>query len=237
MVIYVKISDYLKKEGIAVQEACSSGEAATQRLMDLLEAASALNDREAYRATLLEKGKHCPFAMGEGIAILHADGDFVQQAAVAVLIVKAGESVLFNDEPCDLLMMLASEKELTHIKLLSSLAELLMDDAFCQRLREAEDVREVQVAFAAEEQKLTTPQLRKVTSRHPLHIRPANRLAGVLSRYDGSLHILCGDKRVNAKSVMSLMSAGIRRGDSLTLEAKGLQSAELLQQAEQFFNM
>ena len=51
--------------------------------------------------------------------------------------------------------------------------------------------------------------------------RPVAVIVQISSRFDSKVFISVKDKRVNAKSIMGMMSLGFRNGDELTVEADG----------------
>lgn len=54
-----------------------------------------------------------------------------------------------------------------------------------------------------------------------LDARPVAMLVQVASQYDSSVYIESGDKRVNAKSIMGMMSLGMTNGDEVEVSAEG----------------
>ncbi len=64
---------------------------------------------------------------------------------------------------------------------------------------------------------------RKITIKNAsgLHARPAGELAKLCSRCKSDIVIIAGEKRVNPKSILILMSAAIRCGTEITVECSG----------------
>ena len=54
-----------------------------------------------------------------------------------------------------------------------------------------------------------------------LEARPVAMLVQVASQYESSIYIECGDKKVNAKSIMGMMSLVLTRGTEVTIDAQG----------------
>lgn len=54
-----------------------------------------------------------------------------------------------------------------------------------------------------------------------LEARPVALLVQVASQYDSSVYIEYGDKRVNAKSIMGMMTLVLVAGDKVTVTAEG----------------
>lgn len=54
-----------------------------------------------------------------------------------------------------------------------------------------------------------------------LEARPVALLVQVASQYDSAVYIEYGDKRVNAKSIMGMMTLVLVAGDKVTISADG----------------
>lgn len=61
----------------------------------------------------------------------------------------------------------------------------------------------------------------EVTSKSGLHARPAATLAKLAARATSTVTLRSGEKTVNAASVLSLISAGITQGQTVTVECEG----------------
>ena len=62
-----------------------------------------------------------------------------------------------------------------------------------------------------------------------LHTRPGNMFVKKAKEYTSAVTLVKGDKRVNAKSLLTLMKAGISLGDRIIIEAEGPDEAEAVQ--------
>ena len=64
---------------------------------------------------------------------------------------------------------------------------------------------------------------KKMTIKIPtgLEARPVALLVQVASQYESSIYIECEDKKVNAKSIMGMMSLGLAAGEEVTVSANG----------------
>ena len=58
-----------------------------------------------------------------------------------------------------------------------------------------------------------------------LEARPVAMLVQVASQYDSRIQIECGDKRVNAKSIMGMMTLGLNIGEDIVVSADGADEA------------
>ena len=54
-----------------------------------------------------------------------------------------------------------------------------------------------------------------------LEDRRIAELVQIASSFDSRIYIVCGEKKVNAKSIMGMMSLELREGDSIIVEADG----------------
>lgn len=54
-----------------------------------------------------------------------------------------------------------------------------------------------------------------------LEARPVALLVQVASQYESSIYIECEEKKVNAKSIMGMMSLGLAAGEAVTVSANG----------------
>ena len=62
---------------------------------------------------------------------------------------------------------------------------------------------------------------KEMAIRIPLDARPAAELVALASRYESSVYIACGNKRVNAKSIMGMMSLALPVGAELSVTIDG----------------
>ncbi|MDK2808305.1 MAG: catabolite repression HPr-like protein [Clostridiales bacterium] len=54
-----------------------------------------------------------------------------------------------------------------------------------------------------------------------LEARPVALLVQVASQYESSIYIECEEKKVNAKSIMGMMSLGLAAGEEVLVSANG----------------
>ncbi len=54
-----------------------------------------------------------------------------------------------------------------------------------------------------------------------LEARPVAMLVQVASQFDSSIYVECESKRVNAKSIMGMMTLGLMPGEEITVTAAG----------------
>ncbi|HET7013438.1 MAG TPA: HPr family phosphocarrier protein [Streptosporangiaceae bacterium] len=65
-----------------------------------------------------------------------------------------------------------------------------------------------------------------VTLSGDLHARPAASLAIAAAKFQSSIHLVAGDSRADAKSVLSVMGIGATSGQSVTVRASGPDAAD-----------
>ena len=80
---------------------------------------------------------------------------------------------------------------------------------------------------SAEEQEVC--QQVKVSNSLGLHARPAMLLVDLANRFEARMEITKGSQRVDAKSIMQVMTLAATQGTELTLIAHGEDAAEALE--------
>lgn len=69
-----------------------------------------------------------------------------------------------------------------------------------------------------------------------LHARPASELAKLASKFKCNVEIIVGDKKINAKSILAIMSAGIKNNTELEIVCDGEDEEKALDEIIQAFN-
>ncbi len=79
---------------------------------------------------------------------------------------------------------------------------------------------------------------KKITINLPsgLEARPVALLVQVASKYESSIYIECENKKVNAKSIMGMMSLGLVTGEDVLVSAVGNDEAEALDSIEKYLS-
>lgn len=65
-----------------------------------------------------------------------------------------------------------------------------------------------------------------------LEARPIAMLVQVASQFESEIYVESGKKKVNAKSIMGMMTLGLDTGDSVTITANGTDENEAMNQIE-----
>ncbi len=67
-----------------------------------------------------------------------------------------------------------------------------------------------------------------------LEARPVALLVQVASQYESSVYVESEDKKVNAKSIMGMMSLGLPAGEEITVTADGLDEDVAMENIEKY---
>jgi phosphotransferase system HPr (HPr) family protein len=68
-----------------------------------------------------------------------------------------------------------------------------------------------------------------VSSKNGLHLRPAEQLARLANRFAAQIGLICESQRVDAKSIMDMLTLGAREGTSVVVEARGSDAQEAVE--------
>ena len=79
---------------------------------------------------------------------------------------------------------------------------------------------------------------KKMTINIPtgLEARPVAILVQVASKFESSIYIECENKKVNAKSIMGMMTLGLDAGEEITLSASGEDEEAAMDSMEQYLS-
>ena len=72
--------------------------------------------------------------------------------------------------------------------------------------------------------------------RNGLEARPVALLVQVASQYESTIYVEVDDKKVNAKSIMGMMSLGLDNGETLTVVADGSDESVAVAHIERFLS-
>ena len=62
-----------------------------------------------------------------------------------------------------------------------------------------------------------------------LHARPAAEMIKTAAKFKSKIALTGNEKQANAKSIITVLSLGLKRGDSLTISADGADEREAIQ--------
>ena len=141
----MKITDLLKKNGIAINPNVKTKNEAIDKLVDLMDATGRLNDKEAYKKAVLDRESLSTTGIGDNIAIPHAKTTAVKEAGLSAMIMSEGVDYdSLDGEPEKLFFMIAApegENNL-HLDVLARLSMMLMDPSFKDQLINVKSVDE-----------------------------------------------------------------------------------------------
>lgn len=69
-----------------------------------------------------------------------------------------------------------------------------------------------------------------------LEARPIAMLVQVASQYESEIYVETGSKRVNAKSIMGMMTLGLATGEDLTITADGNDESQAISDIEEYLS-
>lgn len=69
-----------------------------------------------------------------------------------------------------------------------------------------------------------------------LEARPIALLVQNANQFSSSIYLVLGEKRINAKSIMGVMSLALMNGTEIVIDAEGADEAEAIASLEAFFN-
>ena len=69
-----------------------------------------------------------------------------------------------------------------------------------------------------------------------LEARPVALLVQVASQYESKIYVEDGSKKVNAKSIMGMMSLGLSTGESIVVSAEGSDEQAAIENIERYLS-
>ena len=128
---------------------------ATRQLAQLLVNDGRVTDLEGYLQAVAAREEHFPTGIEGGIAIPHAQSEFVTTPSVAVGISRTGVDFGADDGPSDLIFLIAAPAsgENAHLEILAALARKVMHEEFRDELRAEADSAKVAAIVNREVQK------------------------------------------------------------------------------------
>ncbi len=141
----MRITELLDKRSIRIDGAPKSKNEALDQMVELMAKSGKINDLEAYRQEVYRREEEGTTGVGEGIAIPHGKGAFVDKPGLAAMVVKDGVDYdSLDGEPVHLIFLIAAPntKDNVHLDVLSKLSVLLMDENFSRALQSAKSPEE-----------------------------------------------------------------------------------------------
>lgn len=69
-----------------------------------------------------------------------------------------------------------------------------------------------------------------------LEARPVALLVQVASQYESTVHVECENKKVNAKSIMGMMTLGLAAGEQVTVVVDGVDEEAAMENIERYLS-
>jgi fructose-specific phosphotransferase system IIA component len=123
-------------EIVVVDTKSTTKEQVTKELAEKLEKVSRLKNVKKYLKAVAAREEHFPTGIEGGIAIPHAQSEYVLTPSVAVATSKAGIDFGADDGPSHLIFLIAAPGggDSAHLEILGSLARKVMQDEFREEL-------------------------------------------------------------------------------------------------------
>ena len=141
----MKITDLLSVGAVDLNVTASSKEELLKKAVELMVRQGNITDKEQYLKAVFAREEEGTTGVGDGIAIPHGRCEGVSQPGlIAMVIPKGVDYDALDDEPVDLLFLIAANPKSgsAHIDILSKLSGMLMNDDFTAALKAAKSPQE-----------------------------------------------------------------------------------------------
>lgn len=139
--------EIINKNLICLDMDSSNKEEVIQQLSDVLLKEGCINNVEIFMESVNERETHETTGIGDGIAIPHGKSDSVIKNSVIMARLKNKvEWMSMDDEPVNIVFLLAIKESNAgdvHLRILSKLAENLMEPEFVTKMKNEEDIEEI----------------------------------------------------------------------------------------------
>jgi PTS system fructose-specific IIC component len=199
----MKITDLLKKEGIALNVDAADQNAAIDKLIALHEAVGNLSNVSAFKEAILEREKKGSTAIGMGIAVPHGKSSAVSKAGVTAITIPSGiDYKSLDGNPSNLFFMIAAPDTAadTHLEVLSKLMTLLMDQKFAKKLVEAKTADEFLSIIDSKEAEKDKEEAAKKAAAAPAAPKAVKNIVGVTACPTGIAHTFMAAEALELKA-------------------------------------
>ena len=202
----MKITDLLKKEGIALGVNAADQSAAIDKLIELHSKVGNLTDAKEFKEAILAREAKGSTAIGMGIAVPHGKSAAVKTAGVSAITIPAGiDYKSLDGKPSNLFFMIAAPDTAadTHLEVLSKLMTLLMDQNFAKKLIAAKTPDEfLKIIDEKEAARDKEEAAKKAASAAPAASAPkkAGKLVGVTACPTGIAHTFMAAEALELKA-------------------------------------
>ncbi len=158
----MQITQLLSKEAILLNASFQDKKSTITALIRLMEKNGNIADATLYEADVLKREALANTALSDGIATPHAKSKGVIKPGLAAMVVPEGVDFGASDnKPSRLLFLIATPDSTTdeHLVIISSLARLLMDETFRQKLLAATSSEEFLKIISEAENNLTVENI------------------------------------------------------------------------------
>lgn len=76
----------------------------------------------------------------------------------------------------------------------------------------------------------------RINLENGLDARPVALLVQEASKYDSKIYVAYGERRINAKSIMGMMTMGLNNGEELIVSAEGEDEDVAIENIEKFLS-
>ena len=221
----MRITDLLKKDGIALNVKASGKSDAIDKLVSLHEKCGNLKNSAVFKQEIHEREKKGTTAVGMEVAIPHAKSSAVKAPALTAITVPSGVDYEAPDgKPCKLLFMIAATTDGdVHLEVLARLMQLLMDEDFTAKLKASKTADEfLSIIDAKETEKFPD----EVKAKAPA--KSGYRVLAVTACPTGIAHTYMAAE--------ALVKAGEKMGITIKVETNGSGGAKNVLTAEEIAN-
>ena len=157
----MQITDLLNRSSIQLNGHAAGKTDVLNQMVELMAKGGNIRDKETYRKGVFAREQESTTGVGEGVAIPHCKSAAVSKAGLAAMVLPDGvDFEALDGQPVSLIFLIAAPdtKDNVHLDVLSELSVLLMDEAFTNRLRQAENADEFLKCIDMAQQKKMQPQ-------------------------------------------------------------------------------
>ena len=141
----MKITDLLTKKSINLNVKASNKKDIIEQAVELMEQNGNINNKEEYLKLVMKREEEGSTGVGEGIAIPHGKGNVISKPGLVAMVIPDGvDFEALDGKPVKLLFLIAApdSKDNLHLKVLSRLSALLMNEKFRKNLLNAKSKEE-----------------------------------------------------------------------------------------------
>lgn len=141
----MRITDLLDRNSIGLGAAPKTKQEALDTVISLMVKSGKINDADAYRKEVYRREEEGTTGIGDGLAIPHGKGAFVDAPGLAALVVPDGvDFESLDGAPATLIFLIAAPNtaDNVHLDVLSKLSVMMMNEDFADNLRKAKTVDE-----------------------------------------------------------------------------------------------